>query len=97
MTVRARICWLKPEEGGRMSPPLGPSYSTVARFRDAKIDWPAEAWSLVLDLPDPVDASLCTIANVRFLSPEGPVALLRPGGVFELFEGRQRVAIGTIL
>ena len=97
MKVRARICWLTPEAGGRATPPSGPSYSTVARFNGAEGDWKDDAWSIVLELCGPTDICLCTIADVRFLSPEGPSELLRSGTQFELLEGRRKVATGTIL
>jgi hypothetical protein len=97
MKVKARICWLTPEAGGRKSPPSGPSYSTVAKFNCATGDWKEGAWSLVLDLCGPTDISRCTIADVRFLSPQGPSELLQTGTQFELLEGHRKVAIGTIL
>lgn len=45
----------------------------------------------------PPDESLCLIADVRFLNPEGPVRLLHPGGAFELYEGPRLVAKGEVL
>lgn len=73
------------------------SYITPARFEDEKDKWPKEAWSLVVEFNGPPDESLCTIADVRFLSPEGPTRLLHPGSVFELYEGRRMVARGEVL
>jgi len=97
MNAKARICWLTPEAGGRETPPSGPLYSTVAKFNCEKGDWKNGAWSLVVELCGPTDFSRCTVAEVRFLSPQGPSELLRPGIQFELLEGRRTVATGTIL
>lgn len=94
MKVKARICWLTPEDGGRKTPPTGPLYSTVAKFNAANGNWEGEAWSIVVELCGPTDLSRCTTADVKFLNPEGPSELLRPGNQFELLEGHRKVAIG---
>ena len=95
--VKSRVCWLTKEAGGRESPPPGPRYSTPARFEEEKDKWPHEAWSLVLEFSGPPDESLCMIADVSLLNPDGPATLLHPGSVFDLFEGRQLVARGEVL
>lgn len=97
MKVRARICWLTPEAGGRKAPPSGPLYSTIAKFNCPNGDWKDGAWSIVVELCGPADVSRCTVAEVRFLSPQGPSELLRPGIQFELLEGQRTVATATIL
>ncbi len=96
-SVKAKVCWVKEEEGGRQSPPSGPRYVTVARFDEEKDKWPNEAWSLVVNFHHPPDESLCMIADVRFLMPEAPVELLHTGSTFELFEGAKVVARGEVL
>ena len=95
--MKARVCWVKKEAGGRDTPPPGPRYSTVARFEEEKDKWTREAWSLVLEFYDPPDESLCMIADVSLLNPDGPTGLLHQGSVFELYEGRQVVARGEVL
>ena len=95
--VKARICWLKEEAGGRQTPPSGPRYVTVVRFDKEKDKWPNEAWSLVLDFRGAPDESLCITADVRFLVPEAPVQLLHSGSTFELLEGNKVVATGVVL
>jgi hypothetical protein len=95
--VKSRICWIRKEAGGRESPPAGTQYSTVARFEEAKHEWPREAWSVVLEFTGPPDESLWIIADVSLLSPEAPTRLLRPGSIFELFEGHRMVARGEVL
>jgi hypothetical protein len=95
--MKARVCWLRAEEGGRNSPPPGPKYSTVARFGETDTEWLKEAWSLVLEFNLAPDESLCHIVDVRLLSSEGPSDLLREGCVFELYEGRKLVARGEVL
>jgi len=96
-SVKARVCWIKEEDGGRRSPPSGPRYSTVARFEDEKDTWLKEAWSLVLEFSGPPDESLCMATDVGFLSEDGPMRLLHPGSIFELYEGRRLVARGEVL
>ena len=97
MKAKAKVCWLRKEQGGRDHPPPGPRYSTVARFEDEKEKYPREAWSLILEFSEPTDEKLCHIADVRLLNPEGPARLLHPGSVFELFEGSRLVAWGEVL
>jgi hypothetical protein len=96
-SVKAKICWITKEAGGRESPPPGPRFSTVARFEDLKDKWPEEAWSVVVEFTEPPDESLCVIADVSLLNPQGPTNLLRPGSMFELFEGHRLVARGKVL
>lgn len=100
MSVLAKIRWLKPDEGGRQAPPSGPAYSTVAKF-EAQTDeeWLKNAWSLVLHLEGTPDESLSQTALVRFLANEenAPAQWLQPRARFALFEGRKKVAEGTVL
>jgi hypothetical protein len=96
-SVKAKICWVKEEAGGRQSPPAGPRYVTVVRFDDEQDKWPSEAWSLVVDFHESPDESLCMTADVSFLAPEAPVELLRTGSTFQLFEGAKVVARGEVL
>jgi hypothetical protein len=93
--IEATLQWRKPEEGGRQAPPPGPRYSTVARFECQKESWLKEAWSLVIEFIDPPDAALSHRVRVSFLA-DGPEELLQPGSAFELMEGRQSVAKGTV-
>jgi hypothetical protein len=95
--MKARVCWVNKEAGGRETLPPGPRYSTVARFAAEKGKWTREAFSLILEFHDPPDESLCMIVDVSLLNPDGPTGLLRPGRVFELYEGRQVVARGEVL
>ncbi len=95
--MKAKVCWVKEEAGGRKSPPPGPRYITVARFEDDKDNWPNEAWSLVLEFGGVPSESLCVLADVSFLVPDAPAELLHQGSIFELFEGHQLVARGEVL
>jgi len=95
--VTARIEWIGPEAGGREAPPVGPRYSTVARF-EGQADWPREAFSLVVERKSNDHGDAEWIATVSFLVPENaPDDFLRPGARFELFEGGRRVAAGQVL
>ena len=95
--ARARIQWLRSEEGGRATLPSGPVYSTVARFKQLAAKWPQEAWSVVIKLKEPPDRDGGMTVEISMLVEEAPENLLEPGSVFELFEGAQCVARGEVL
>ena len=95
--VQARIRWLRPEEGGRATPPPGPVYSTVARFKQLAARWPQEAWSVVIKLKEPPDREGRMTVEIRMLVDGAPEGLLEPGSEFELFEGQRCVASGEVL
>jgi hypothetical protein len=100
MSVLAKIRWLKPDEGGRVEPPGGQRYSTVAKFQSqTDEEWLKDAWSLVLNLEGTPDENWTQTALVRFLADEAraPVQWLQPHSRFALFEGRKKVAEGTVL
>lgn len=98
MSAVARIRWLRADEGGRGSLPLGPLYSTVARFEDQTDEqWMTEAWSLVLEFQGNPDESGHQMVTVRFLSENGPSQWLSPSKTFALFEGTKKVAQGIVL
>lgn len=90
------ISWALSDEGGRRQPPTGPAYSTVARFEEDE-NWPKQAWSLLVRFVRPLHGGRYLIADVDFLVPEAPAALLGKGSRFELLEGRRRVAKGVVL
>ncbi len=96
-TIAARIEWLSESEGGRVYPPSGPSYCTVARFEDES-DWPEEAWSILAIFRGAVDEGSVNLADIRFLFPENaPNELLKKGVRFELMEGTRAVAKVEVL
>jgi len=97
LSVKAKIQWLTPESGGRKTPPLGPKYSTVARFIDISEKWPKEAWSIVAEFIKPTDSNNCTIVKLSFLVDTGPEYLLYSGSRFDLFEGPRIVATGEVI
>lgn len=91
------ISWTDAGDGGRRSAPLGPTYSTVARFEDDE-NWPREAWSVALRLIRRF-GDRHVLAEVSFLADDAqaPVRLLRRGSRFELLEGQRRVAKGIVV
>jgi len=95
--AKAKMNWRSQEMGGRVKPPSGSQYITVARFDDEKDKWPDEAWSLVLEFDTLPDASLSSIATVTFLVEDAPHHLLHVGSRFELFEGHKCVADGEVI
>jgi hypothetical protein len=94
----AQIRWLRAEEGGRLHPPPGPQYSTVARFEDqTQEQWEKEAWSLVVELQGSPDESGHQVAAIRFLSENGPMKCLQRSSKFSLYEGERKVAEGAVV
>lgn len=89
--------WIPPSDGGRQLLPSGPTYSTVSRFEHLAAIWPHEAWSLVIEFDETPRYDVETAAHARFLVPNGPPDLLRPGSRFELLEGERVVAIGRVV
>src|SRR5437868_3164528 len=97
MTKTARIVWLPPEQGGRQKPPQGTSYSSPAHFDGSVDDSECGQWSLVVELLSRPPGSTDWVAHVRFLVAEAPHDWLKEGAHFDLYEGRKRVAHGTVL
>ncbi len=95
--VMARICWIPASEGGREHPPLGPRYSTVARFEQEAEKWPKEAWSIVAEFTEESADPSCVEAELWLLTKDAPSHLLQPGSKFELYEGHRMVARGEVL
>lgn len=99
--MRAVVEWIRKEQGGRSQPPAGvglPPYATVVRFTDTEEPWPPPvAWSLVVEKDEAASEQYRWIADVRFLMKDAPHDSLRPGRVFELYEGNRLVARGRIL
>ena len=96
-TMKAKICWVLADKGGRKKPPTGPRYSTVARFPEQGGDWSKQAWSIVANFTAPPDEDGCVMAEVGFLSDTAPQHLLKSGATFELMEGPRVVAKAKIL
>lgn len=96
-TVKARVCWLSQEKGGREAPPIGCKYSTVAYFDDSEEIWPKGAWSIVLENVERADELNCVIADLHFLVECGPIEFLHPGSIFHVYEGRRKVAFGKVI
>jgi hypothetical protein len=91
--ITALIRWLTPLAGGRTAPPSGPTYSTVAHFKESADEWPAVAWSVVLEFLEPFKSK----ALVRFLMPNAPDHLLKIGADFDLYEGPNLVAHAEVI
>jgi hypothetical protein len=72
----------------------------VAKFEaQTDQDWPTNAWSLALSLEGTPDESWTQTALVRFLANEenAHAQWLQPRSRFDLFEGRRKVAEGTVV
>lgn len=97
MNRQAVIDWISPADGGRRSgPPDGSDYAAPAKFIAHADTWSFEAWDLLVHKVKCVGGQNKWIAEVHFRVDEAPHAWLIPHAVFELYEGRRCVAIGTI-
>jgi hypothetical protein len=73
-----------------------PPYATVVKLAGSNEPWPpADAWSLVVEKVEESDPYTWE-AEVGFLVDDAPVELLTSGRSFELYEGKKRVAVGTL-
>jgi hypothetical protein len=95
--VSAKLRWMRPDEGGRKTPPPGPRIVMVPLFEQQRETWLKEAWSMVIEWNEAPDASRTHNVNLRFLVNGAPDHLLTTGNRFELLEGNLIVAIGEIL
>lgn len=91
---KARICWIPASAGGRKQPPAGPRYSTVARFDEEDEQ---NEWSVIVEFEQRPDDRGCVEGQIKFLIPEAPFYLLRPGKQFHLTEGARVVATVEII
>ena len=88
---RAKVRWLSFEEGGRIRPPTGPRYSSIARFTTGEAV-EGEEWSLVLYIgSDPGDVLVSPLVD------SAPAELFVRGSRFNLFEGEVKVGEGEIV
>ena len=78
------------------SVPQNGIYSTVAKF-DEDVDWQNEAWSILLRFDPPKSGSITSKGRAEFLMLNGPYERLKKGCTFEMYEGRNRSAIVTVL
>lgn len=92
--VKARVCWLTREEGGRKAPPPGTRYCTLIFLKGAPAG--CGTWSADVLCGD-LDADLCGLVELSFLVPNAPHQYLRSGDEFELYEGATLVARGRVL
>jgi hypothetical protein len=93
--VRARVCWLTREEGGREEPPPpGTRHCPLIFLKEAPAG--CRTWSADVLCGD-LDADLCGLVELSLLVPQAPHQYLRPGNEFELYEGARLVARGRVL
>lgn len=94
--VKVKLHWMSASEGGRLEPPGGKRYSTVARFNDIAEKWPKEAWSIVLEFTTGVGRYM-EAKMWLLMGEEGPEEILHLGSQFDLFEGHKLVAHGEVI
>ena len=99
-STKAHIVWHRVSDQRRVWPPTCPEYSTIARFSAIVENWPNEAWSVVIEIPQDKagQSAYEAIVGIRLLFPErAPAQLLVSWSTFELYEGHTCVAHGTVL
>lgn len=93
--VKARVCWVPHEEGGRLSPPpTGTRYCPLVFFENIKDQ--SDKWSADFVCTD-LDENHCSIVDFSYLVRDAPIQNLRTGNRFKLYEGPKLVANGKIL
>lgn len=93
--VRAKVSFLRPEDGGRSAPPSGPRYASVGRF--AQPPGPSQEWSVVFDFVGAPDLQGEVEARVSFLAEPPPLDLVFRNANFEICEGRRVVGHAQLL
>lgn len=92
--VKVNVVWSDDKMGHF---PSGTTYATAAKFAEDAEAWPSEGWSVVLDFSPGAAQVRAFEAKARFLMPGAPWSRLKPGCVFELYEGSRRTATVTVL
>ncbi len=73
-------------------------YITVAKFEEDEGTWEKEAWSVVLEFTEsPAKQGNPSRGKARFLVETAPEERLVSGKIFEMYEGRGKVAEVEIL
>jgi hypothetical protein len=89
------VKWIPKSSGGRSSPPVGPAYWGIAKFK-GRTEGADGDWSFELQFENP-NKHESHYAQGKFLVPEAPVDLLISNSEFELCEGGKVVATVSIL
>ena len=87
---KARITWLKVDEGGRVPPPSGTRYAPLIEIFGME-----GAWSADFYCTDLIGQNM--LIEIGFLSSEAPSEILKKGCSFKLYEGKRLVAFGLVL
>jgi len=93
-SVKAKICWIPMEQGGRSTPPpVGTRFCPLVIFEniEEKGTWSADF------ICTEVDEQLCSIVEFGYLVENAPIQNLKKGNRFSLFEGPHLVAKGEVL
>lgn len=91
-TVDVSINWV----GKQGKLPMGLRYSTVSKFKED--DWGKEAWSMIFDFDEaPAKQGNPSKGKARFLADNAPHERLKSGKIFELYEGREKIALVKVI
>ncbi len=92
MSAKVWVYFFDAHAGGRHRPPVGPTYTTVARFLSRREDW-----SVLIHLPWKVRMNTKIMTVLELVSPQAPPTLITPGQSFVLVEGQRDIAMGQVL
>ncbi len=91
-----KVFWISPHAGGRDRPFEGERYSTSALFpesAEAGVMWSVDLWFAT----PPSEQGNPSFGGASFLVDDAPQELLRPGQVFEMYEGFHLTAIVEVV
>ena len=90
---RATICWISKQKGGRSTIPSGDKYAPIIKVCKIEPNT-SDFWSIFV-VNEKIISKSKTIATLKYLSDFAPDNLCE-GDKFELYEGPNLVATGTI-
>jgi hypothetical protein len=96
---RALVRWIPAAQGGLSALPTVRRLVHPGHFTEDGPTWPTkEGWSIVLDFDrPPVEDPSASSARVSFLMDSAPHDRLRPGRLFDFYEGARKIAIVEVL
>jgi hypothetical protein len=93
--VEVIVTWLNEKA---LHLPSGLQYITVAKFESDIDTWEKEAWSIVLEFQEaPIKQGNPSKGTAHFLAENAPLERLGSGLLFEMYEGRVKIAEVKIL
>jgi hypothetical protein len=92
--AKIKLKWVQPKDAHSF--PRGKRFARPARFDHQGEDYTENAWSLVVEVRDPIDEQGEQCGLARFLMTAAPHEWLAPRSRFTLFEGDLALATGQV-